>query len=378
MEYVEGETLLDRLQRGPLQSRRALEIAESLAETQDVLFSKLQTCGRGLTPSNVRLGKEGEVKLCRVSLAKRIEAWRTADSSYGQDRDYDETQEFVAYCAPERLMGHPDMYNVRTDVFELGAVLYHMLTGKPLFNDWSERSRSPQDVSASLPSIFPEEVRSLLSGMLATEQSARYQDYSQLRRDIRHASTALLKQKPHVFVSAKSEDYDHALTVYDYLMSQGIPTFFSERSLGRMANSDYRREIDRALDETTHLVVVTSSARNVTSSWVEAEWGLFIVEKRSGRKQGNLVSLLFGDMSADDLPPSPRYYESIPYGEGALRRLLEYVEPASDIGGLHDVRDRPQEASPTDKRGCFAMLTILVVLSGVATALAFIWRHGLS
>jgi len=55
-----------------------------------------------------------------------------------------------------------------------------------------------------------------------------------------------------------------------------------------MGNSDYRREIDRALEQAKHLIVVTSRKEYVESKWVEAEWGSFINEKRSGRKDGIL------------------------------------------------------------------------------------------
>ena len=56
-----------------------------------------------------------------------------------------------------------------------------------------------------------------------------------------------------------------------------------------MGSSDYRKEIDRALDASKHMIVVTSKKEHVESSWVEAEWGLFINEKRSG---GNRAILL--------------------------------------------------------------------------------------
>jgi hypothetical protein len=131
---------------------------------------------------------------------------------------------------------------------------------------------------------------------------------------------------PTVFISSKSADYIHAKQVYAFLMSKGVHCFFSDESLPRLGNSDYRQEIDRALDLAKHLVVVTTSAQHVNSPWVEAEWGFFVQEKRSGRKPGNIVTLVVGDLPPQKLPPSLRYYEVLTLTAESLGRVLRYVE----------------------------------------------------
>jgi hypothetical protein len=113
-----------------------------------------------------------------------------------------------------------------------------------------------------------------------------------------------------IFLSAKSEDYEDASHVYSYLTEHGYSVFFSNQTLPRMGNSDYRREIDRALEQAKHLVLVTSCKEYVESKWVEAEWGSFINEKRSGRKNGNIIVLLGGSMQIGDLPISLRSFET--------------------------------------------------------------------
>ena len=77
---------------------------------------------------------------------------------------------------------------------------------------------------------------------------------------------------------------------------------------------------------------MTSSRDNVESSWVEAEWGFFVNEKRSGRKDGNLLTLVVGSLGAADLPPSLRNYEVVPYGD--FERVLNYVR--SPAGARRD------------------------------------------
>lgn len=129
-----------------------------------------------------------------------------------------------------------------------------------------------------------------------------------------------------VFISAKSADYGHARKVYHFLRDRGIAAFMSEESLPQLGNSDYREAIDEALDQAQHMIVVTSSAANARAPWVKAEWGLFVNEKRSGRKTGNLVTFVIGDMSPGDLPASLRYYEVISlHDDGSLEKVLPYV-----------------------------------------------------
>jgi hypothetical protein len=145
------------------------------------------------------------------------------------------------------------------------------------------------------------------------------------------------RAKSKVFVSAKSADYDAAKLVYDYLVAQGLDAFFSDDSLPALGNSDYRKVIDHALEESTHMVVVTTSRENVESPWVEAEWGFFINEKRSNRKSGNLVTVVSGGLKPGDLPPSLRYYEVLDCNPAGFARLVRYLlqapheEPAEAI-----------------------------------------------
>jgi hypothetical protein len=114
--------------------------------------------------------------------------------------------------------------------------------------------------------------------------------------------------------------------VYNFLNKHENNVFFSKQTLPDMGNCDYRREIDRALNNAKHMIVVTSKQEYVEASWVEAEWGLFINEKRSGRKLGNIITMIVGNMRIDDLPSSLRYYEVIPFDPNAFEKILKYLK----------------------------------------------------
>ncbi len=118
--------------------------------------------------------------------------------------------------------------------------------------------------------------------------------------------------KVDVFISHKSQDYKLAKEVYDFLISCGISVFLSEVSLPALSNADYSAEIDKALEYAENIIVIATSKENVLSGWVQYEWTTFANEKRSGRKNGNIVTLIDENMPVTDLPILLRQFEVIP------------------------------------------------------------------
>jgi uncharacterized membrane protein YeaQ/YmgE (transglycosylase-associated protein family) len=128
-----------------------------------------------------------------------------------------------------------------------------------------------------------------------------------------------------VFISAKNEDYEYATKLYKHLSDHRVPVFFSEESLPALGSSDYRKEIDRALESAQHMVVVTSSKDHVVSGWVQDEWGTFLGELRAGRKAGNLITLVIGSVKAPDLPLGLRSRQVLPYNQRGFDSLLQFL-----------------------------------------------------
>lgn len=75
--------------------------------------------------------------------------------------------------------------------------------------------------------------------------------------------------------------------------------------------------------------MVGSSVENILSGWVEAEWRVFINEKRSGRKLGNILTIIPGTLHPQHLPMSLRYYEVFQLENALSSRLLEYLRDNS-------------------------------------------------
>ncbi len=139
-----------------------------------------------------------------------------------------------------------------------------------------------------------------------------------------------------VFISSKSQDYDYAEEVYDFLVQQGIKVFFAKRSLPDIGSTNYSREIDNALDETNNVIVVTSSEAYVNSGWVEYEWDSFANDLRNKRKYGNLLTILARDMCNDKLPRTLRARQTLRY-EDYKKTVLSYLKDAKPHPPVSDL-----------------------------------------
>jgi len=118
MDCYDGETLKDRIARGPLTIEEAVDIASQVAAG----LSKAHEAGmvhRDVKPANIMVTRDGVVKLLDFGLAKL--AGQTKVTRTGT------TVGTVAYMSPEQAGGKE--IDARSDLFSLGAVLYEMLTG---------------------------------------------------------------------------------------------------------------------------------------------------------------------------------------------------------------------------------------------------------
>ncbi|MBI2149280.1 MAG: protein kinase [Acidobacteria bacterium] len=140
MEFLEGETLAQRLERGALPLEEALKAAIEIADALDKAHRQ-GVVHRDLKPSNVMLTKSGTklldfglAKLKPVDQAPTISALPTRADATAQGTILGTLQ----YMAPEQLEGKDA--DARTDIFAFGAVLYEMTTGKKAFEGKSQAS----------------------------------------------------------------------------------------------------------------------------------------------------------------------------------------------------------------------------------------------
>jgi serine/threonine protein kinase len=131
MELLEGETLRDRLAKGSLPIRKAVETAMQIARGLSAAHEK-GLVHRDLKPANIFLVGDGQVKILDFGLARQaalsdISETRTTDAM----TDPGTVMGTIGYMAPEQVRG--ENVDARCDLFAFGAVLYEMLSGRRAF-----------------------------------------------------------------------------------------------------------------------------------------------------------------------------------------------------------------------------------------------------
>src|SRR3989475_1347471 len=136
LELIEGETLADRIARGPIPVEEALDIAKQICEALEVAHEK-GIVHRDLKPGNVKIQPDGKVKVLDFGLAKALESGPVnATLSNSPTLSMAATNAGVilgtaAYMSPEQARGRT--VDKRTDIWSFGCVLFEILTGQPLF-----------------------------------------------------------------------------------------------------------------------------------------------------------------------------------------------------------------------------------------------------
>ena len=143
MELVEGPTLAERIAQGAFPVDEALPIAKQIAEALEAAHEQ-GIIHRDLKPGNIKVRRDGTVKVLDFGLAKALEKADTADGRDNVDLSNSPTISVpapisgvgvilgtAAYMAPEQAKGRP--VDRRADIFAFGCVLYEMLSGTPAF-----------------------------------------------------------------------------------------------------------------------------------------------------------------------------------------------------------------------------------------------------
>jgi len=192
LELVEGDTLYDRVRRGPLPLSDALAFAQQIADALDAAH-RAAIIHRDLKPSNIKITPDGVVKVLDFGLAKALAAEGSGlDLSKSATMTADRTivgavLGTAAYMSPEQARGLP--IDKRTDIWAFGCVLFDMLTGTSAFGRETVTDTIAAVVGAepewkALPADTPDSIRRLLMRCLQKDARRRLHDIADARIEL--------------------------------------------------------------------------------------------------------------------------------------------------------------------------------------------------
>ncbi len=183
MEFIDGidcDKMLTR--RGRVPEKEAVRIAVQVARALEYAHSQ-RVIHRDIKPANILVTPDGAAKLTDLGLAKSTSATASKLTQTGI------TMGTPHYISPEQAMGNRDL-DVRSDIYSLGATLYHLVTGRVPFEGSSpavivakhltEELMNPRDIVPELS----EGLLRVLEKMMAKDRDDRYQDPAKLIEDL--------------------------------------------------------------------------------------------------------------------------------------------------------------------------------------------------
>ena len=197
MQYIEGETLADKMDRSPLSYSAFLSLAEQAAEGLAEAH-RYDIVHRDIKPHNLMITPRGQVKILDFGLAKQMRPDDDVDRDASTATLLSTPGHIIGtmpYMSPEQVQGEP--LDACSDIFSLGVTFYEVLAGKHPFKDKSTAiTMSRILLSDPIPTelfqaqVSPE-LQALLNKMLSKNKDLRYQSADELLTDLKQLPAEL-------------------------------------------------------------------------------------------------------------------------------------------------------------------------------------------
>jgi serine/threonine-protein kinase len=184
LEHIAGLTLRDHLNQGQASSRQSAALVAELAGT----LARVHRHGvlhRDLKPANILIDGAGQPRLLDFGLAWMSQPWAESDRPEG------EVSGTFEYMAPEQASGQANRIGPGTDIFGLGAILYHLLTGRPPYRAanrkevWAQARKAEIVPPRQLNKGIPWSLERICQKALAADPDRRYASAGELEKALR-------------------------------------------------------------------------------------------------------------------------------------------------------------------------------------------------
>lgn len=182
MEYVDGKTMKEILaEEKKIEYLKAAKIVRDIADALDYAWTESKIVHHDIKPDNIMLTKNNKAKLADLGLA----------GIFGETTDSEENDEVLGtpqYISPEQLLG--ETTDVRSDIYSLGATLYHLVTGTFPYNGSSATEIAHQHVNGTFEPpntrdrALPPALNDIICKMMSRDLTSRYQSAAEVVEDL--------------------------------------------------------------------------------------------------------------------------------------------------------------------------------------------------
>ena len=267
LELVEGDTLAERLEKGPIPVSEALYIARQIAEALETAHEH-GVVHRDLKPANIKITPEGTVKVLDFGLAKAIQRAESPPQTAGLSHE-GIVVGTPAYMSPEQARGKP--VDRRADIWAFGCVLYEMLTGRVAFaaatvTDTLAAVLDREPDWSPLPDKTPPAIRKLLRRCLEKDPKLRLHDMGDAGLDLHDALTSPNAHEAPLTAHAGSNRKLFAGLAAGLAIGAGVAAAFLWRSTPETtapAPAQIRFSIDTPPMPSPHSMAISPDGRSV-------------------------------------------------------------------------------------------------------------------